>query len=306
MLRHGNEFGRGKESPGRVHPAGKGFKAGDGAVGDGVDGLVEGDELSLLQPGVHFGAQAEDVYRLGNRVFIVAVLVGGETQAGPLGLLQGLVGAVDHIRRGGAPGNVRNGADAHTGEYGVAPHGAGNSHGLVDTVHEFFGLLPEPRRSRQRGQDGKFVPARAVEPGVLPYGLLEPSADDKQDPVPVDVPNLLVDELEPVEVERGGTENLPGTFPALQGPVQVLDEGGAVREAGEVVKIGLPGEALFESLSLGEVPGEEKNEMALSVPDLLPPDLHGKSSPVGPGNIRLEHIPAAEYEFRPGILSVVL
>jgi len=109
-------------------------------------------------------------------------------------------------------------------------------------------------------QDGEFV---AAEPGQgvgLAQQLLQPVGDHHEQPVAGHMPEGLVDELEPVDVQvQDGVQGLGIVLEVLYRLIQPVEEQGPVEQAGQGVVEGVVQDMLFQLFFPGDVREQDEH-----------------------------------------------
>ncbi len=247
LLRHGDEVGRREQPAIRVLPSEEGLHRHGVAVGQSDDRLVVGLEGSgpdrltqfALRLEAHHGARPHPVIEeLVPRpaAFLRPVQGGVRVTNEVLGRILGTLGDGDADARGDddLTGRQRDGMrdrpaepGRDVGRFALAPHVLAKDHELV---------APEPADGVTRAE---------ARPQPLP--------DADQHLVPRGVPQAVVDDLEPVEVEEHHGHRMGAPLGPRHGLLQPVHEERPVRKAGEWVVERLVSQLLLRAQPRGHV-----------------------------------------------------
>ena len=176
-----------------------------------------------------------------------------------LGAVHGRVGVPEEGLRVLAVGRVE--ADPHAGrDFGVAPGEVerGGQH-VEDLLGEADDVLDAVHLRKDHGE---LVPAEARHRVAGPRRGPQAHGDQLEQPVPLLVPQGVVDRLETVEVEEQQSENLTVALGPRHRLVQAVQEQTAVREAGQRVVVGEVVHRLLHPLALDGIADRACQEFA--------------------------------------------
>ena len=103
-------------------------------------------------------------------------------------------------------------------------------------------------------QDGELVSAKTGDGVAVAQGALEPPGGGKDQIVAMNMPETLVDDLEPVEIEEGdGKAGIGILAQTCECPAHEVEEQGPVGESGQCIMQGIMHKLLFGLFAPGDV-----------------------------------------------------